>query len=251
VKRLNLNELIWFIILLSFTVYLYYLLSTGKIYFFIHPKMTAQISFSLLAFGILTLFQTIKLFKRNFHTYIKPGFIIFIIPLLLGFIVNPGSISIDVAAQKGVVIAGIGSFNCTQHNHDSHIMRNNKENEEMVDEDSFINQIEAISNDVEGSRGKYVTISGFIYKSDSFKENQFLVGRMLISCCAADAQVAGFMCSMDSGTIPDSGQWVKVYGRVSPVKYIDRHIGAEYTIPLIQVDKIDNIKKPDNQYIYY
>lgn len=251
-KRLNINEFIWFVILLGFTFYIYNLLSTGKIYFFIHPKMSGQVGLSLYGFAVLTLFQTKRIFNKSAHTGIRLGYIIFLVPLVLGFTVDPQVVSIDVAAQKGVIIAGTGSFKCTDHKHESHLIRYySEEGDIVVDQNNFVSKIVDICSDIECNRGKNITISGFIYRDDSFKENEFLISRILVSCCAADAQVTGIMCRTKTGRIPVVGQWVRVEGRLNSIKYTERYSGLEYTIPQIIVDKIEGIKNPENKYIYY
>ena len=65
-KKLNLNELIWFLILIGFTFYFYRVISTNKLTLFVHPKMVKYVKFALYFFIVLVIFQgkNIYAFKK-------------------------------------------------------------------------------------------------------------------------------------------------------------------------------------------
>ena len=84
-KKLNLNELIWFFILLGFTYYFYMIISTDKITIYVHPKMIKYVKFALYFFIVLTIFQGKNIFNVKKNKKIKIGYIMFLIPLILGF----------------------------------------------------------------------------------------------------------------------------------------------------------------------
>lgn len=83
--RFNRRVFLWFVILFSFSLLLDYLLFTGKIYIFIHPKMVKYAIFSLIGFKILSIFELTQVFRVSRNNKIKPGYLLFLLPLILGF----------------------------------------------------------------------------------------------------------------------------------------------------------------------
>ena len=72
-KKLNLNELIWFLILIGFTCYFYMIISTNKITLFVHPKMVKYVKFALCFFIILVIFQGKNIFSNKKAKRLKIG----------------------------------------------------------------------------------------------------------------------------------------------------------------------------------
>ncbi len=99
--KINRNECKWFAILLGFTYFIYSLISTGKIYYFIHPKMVKYVKFSLVVFFILAIVQFKNVFKVEPHPNKKKiSFFIFLLPLILGLYFNPQQLNSEVASKK-------------------------------------------------------------------------------------------------------------------------------------------------------
>lgn len=103
-KKINFREFLWFLILAGYSAYYLFIFVTGKIYVFISPKMFGFIYFSLIVFLILTLHQIKNIFSHNKSGKTYIGYILFLLPLLFGFIVNPSSFTIDIIRQKGIQI---------------------------------------------------------------------------------------------------------------------------------------------------
>ena len=90
----------------------------------------------------------------------------------------------------------------------------------VIDESNFLETIDAIYKDINYDNddfiNKNITITGFIFRAKEFSKNQFIVGRMAMFCCAADASVYGLICSSNNPDILalKDKQWVELNGTI-------------------------------------
>lgn len=251
-NEINMKELKWFIILGGFTYYMYYLISTKKLYLFIHPRMTIYIYFSLFIFIILSILQARKIFNVK-EGNIKAASTIFLLPLVLVYIVNPQGLNGEIASQKGystnsyAVASGTTTTIASKSDGsgDSGIQGNIiKPNEQNYSD--VVNEIMYNANKY---KGKKITLGGFVYKDETFPKDIFVVGRMLIICCAADAELTGLAVKMDNCTLQND-QWVEVTGFIDVMPNFDTEDTDNKIIPVIKVANVKPIAKPSNPYIY-
>ncbi|KHD34142.1 hypothetical protein NL50_17915 [Clostridium acetobutylicum] len=236
------NEFKWFIILLGFTYYMYYLISSKKLYLFIHPKMTAYIIFAFVIFFILIIFQLKKLFTKKNHSSLKAASSIFFVPLILAYIINPQGLNSNIAEKKGITeLSSIESTSGASKSKSDYIKLNDENFSDMTTE---------ITNNIIKYKGKNIELSGFIYKDTSFPKNHFVIARMLIVCCAADAEVIGLTCYTDTFTDLKENDWVTIKGTISSMKNFDKEDTSQNIIPVINVKSVHSIQKPSNPYIY-
>lgn len=252
-KRFNINEFIWFIILLAFTYYTYDLIYTNNIYKFIHPKMIKYTFFSLVVFFVLTIFQIKSIFTINHTRRIKLGYIIFIIPLVLGFTIEPKEIDSNVAAKKGLIL----NKKIDKKAFKAQINKESIQNVDIIEEnrieftdENFSYMLDDVCTNIEDYKGKKIIISGFVFKENSFKENEFVVSRMLMSCCAADTQLVGLLSKWDEAKNLSNDQWIKVVGTIEETNYKDETTEEEGIIPYIRVENVEILETPVKQYIY-
>lgn len=59
-----------------------------------------------------------------------------------------------------------------------------------VAEDNYFERIGIISDNIESYKGRKVIISGFVFKDKGFKADEFVVARLMMTCCAVDSQVS-------------------------------------------------------------
>jgi putative membrane protein len=240
-KKFNINEFIWFLILLSFSLYFYNLLHTSKIDEFINPKLIKYSYFTLGALIIFTLFQISNIFSKRRSKVLKKGYALFFIPLFLGVVVNPRGFDTAMAHNKGVNIDQ--SF--------FHIIHEDftKGNKINITEENFFDAHTEIVEKVDKYSGKEISLQGFIYTNKKFKCNQFVVARMAISFCAADGQVIGFLSETDKAQYIKANQWVKVDGVIDKTTATNND-GKKYIIPIIKIKNFEYIKEPVNKYVY-
>lgn len=85
--------------------------------------------------------------------------------------------------------------------------------------------------------GRSITISGFTKGAD--------LNRVVIVCCAADAQLASIHLTGNVGKYPDD-TWLQVHGRVVP----GSSSPSTNFIPTMEVTSATRIAKPRNTYAY-
>lgn len=246
-KRFNINELVWFIILASFAYYIYELFNTGKIEIYMHPRMFRYIFFSFVIFILLAIFQIRKIFTYSKSRKIKLGYIIFIVPLFLALAVNPNSLGTQIVSNKGFSIINYEknslqpSINANSYSKDNYYDAEGEEFKKIL-----INTYENLDEML----GKEVELSGFVYREPDSNENRFVISRLALSCCAADAQIAGLLCEWDESSKLKDNEWIKVTGMINSTTYHNENTNKEEIMPLIEVTKTESIEAPKNQYIY-
>lgn len=231
----------WFIFLIGFAYYMYYLILSQKLYLFIHPKMTNYIIFSMVILFILSILEFKKvLFDKKHITSVS---IIFFIPLILAYIINPQGLNSNIASNKGIT-SNVYSNQA--------YLENAAINKNLIKftNDNFSDMTNEISYNLNKYKGKKITLSGFVYRDEHFPKNTFVTARMLIICCAADAEVTGLACRVKNNINPKNNEWISITGTINSIENFDKDYSDQKTIPIIDVENIKNIKKPSSPYIY-
>ncbi len=83
----------------------------------------------------------------------------------------------------------------------------------LIDTDTFSRRVNLIWDDPERFVGEEVRLTGFVYRRPDWPADTFVVARLSIWCCAADAAVVGLLAQADqAATAPTDGQWVELSG---------------------------------------
>ena len=98
--------------------------------------------------------------------------------------------------------------------------------------------------------GKKAEIQGFVYRRSDFKPNQFVVARSYMWCCAFDAAPVGPLCEWDRASELANGAWIKVEGVITKEHFEDSYYKENGDIPVIKVEKVEEISKLENPYVY-
>lgn len=284
-KKLNLNELIWFLVLLGFTYYFYNVISTNKITSFVHPKMVKYVTFALYFFIVLVIFQGKNIFNSKSAKTLRLGYIMFLIPLTLGFLLKSDGVSVENVIRKGFSLTSQSKINGLKHshittadgteiceyngNHEQHEHHEysaessdvsiNKPLENMnlveegninLDNENFINTYEELYGNPQNYVGKSVHMRGFIYTQKGLNKDEFILSRVSVSCCMADAQLVGILCDYNQEKIFSEGTWVSIEGILGKREYVDAKSGEVSVIPMITVNKIEKTGNQNNEYIY-
>jgi len=96
--------------------------------------------------------------------------------------------------------------------------------------------------------GQKISITGFVYKDATTSKNEFVVSRLMILCCAADAEITGLLCEFANASSFNTDQWVTVTGTIGKKSHL--YSGETQEIPFIEVEKVELTKKPAIPYIY-
>jgi putative membrane protein len=92
--------------------------------------------------------------------------------------------------------------------------------------------------------GKRIRINGFAFTPEDFPPGRFVIARLAIYCCAADATVIGLPCLAGNIARVKDEDWYRVEGTIETIAYKNE------TLPAIRVERIDKIKAPKDKYVY-
>lgn len=114
----------------------------------------------------------------------------------------------------------------------------------QVKEDLYMETLTTVDLYLDRFVGKKLELTGFVYRQDDMKSNQFVVGRFAIQCCSADAAPFGVLVEYDRAANFPSDSWVTVTGTIEKTHFNDNDIMK------IKVEKIAKAEPAKTQYIY-
>jgi len=92
--------------------------------------------------------------------------------------------------------------------------------------------------------GQPADVIGFVYKDPRLPANQFLVGRFIVTCCAADASAVAVLAEWpETAALPENA-WVRVRGPVRVAEFNGR------PTPLIAAATLEQVEQPEHPYMY-
>ncbi|MPM00075.1 hypothetical protein SDC9_46298 [bioreactor metagenome] len=215
-KKFNVDEFIWLLILILLTTFIGYLLFSGYIYRFLSAKTAKNLWIALIILPILILAQIYKVISFNSRKDSSISYLPIILTLTIGVFILLN----DFIIQESMNI-NVYSFK-------------NKIADEAL-EISYENHhiIEEIDEDGEEFLGKYIIFTGFVHRHNN--EQKFLLAREEMNCCVADSVIIGLK-SISKDNFND-GQWIKVLGKIE--------YDGEYYLNIIEYIKVN---PPNNQY---
>lgn len=245
-KRFNINELLWFLILFSLSFIIGIMLYTEKIYILIHPKMKFYLIIAEVILCIFTVIQFPKIFTIPDRGGVRKNYIIFMFAILMVGIASKINMSTTYLEFKGVnLFPYFDDHNIKEkHNHENEIPSGIIE----LKGENFYCYLEDLQKSVNSYQGRSINVEGMIYKKKGLAKNQFVVTRLVMNCCAADSQYVGVICEYEGNGINEA-QWVRVHGDVTKTKVKDVN-GKERETPLVKVKKIENMEEPQKVFIY-
>lgn len=233
---MKLENIIWTAILAFLFLIITILNLTGKIYYFLHPRLFIYSLFASFMLLILLLFEIYKMFreKHNHHHHtikIIPYFM-FIIFILVAAVYQFENASSNIAKNKDA-------------NYSFSLMKRNatiKDGLIEVDNKNYLDVLDELHRNLDNYIGREIVIDGFVFRDKSFEKNQFVVARMLVTCCAADAQIVGLLVEGKCDYKDD--EWIMVKGTIEMGDYNGE------TIPTIRAKNVNKIDRPKEEYIY-
>lgn len=248
-KKPNFYQTLQFLILSGFTAYITWLLISKRILFFLNPKMIPFQYFALGVFLILMLHQAFQLFKPG-NRGIGPWYILFILPLLLGFSINPSGLNESAAGQRGIRISSEPGKAVYAQSYEELLSQTEPEDTIELIPEFFYSGVEHIYAYTDDYLGKRISLEGFVHRLSNSGDNEFFIVRMLIVCCAADAVLTGLLVEGEEGGRFEEGAWVRVEGQLDKTLFNDPWQNREYYIPSIRAGRIISIDRPATPYIY-
>ena len=113
-----------------------------------------------------------------------------------------------------------------------------------IDESNYTNSLTDIYLNIKAYVNRKISISGFAYHLDTLEKNQFVIARLVITCCAADAAIVGLVCTIKKKREISFDNWYQITGTIQQLSHRDE------IVPQIVVSSIQPIEKPEVIFVY-
>ncbi len=108
---------------------------------------------------------------------------------------------------------------------------------------NYTNILKQVYDDIDTYIGQTINFTGYIYKTNDFNDNQFVLARDMLINSDSQSVVVGFLCSYDKAENFKNGTWVNISGKIIKGYYHDE-------IPVIDINTIEETTKPEEEYVY-
>ncbi|SFG14510.1 putative membrane protein [Desulfotomaculum arcticum] len=279
----NKEALLKSLILLGFSVFLFWLVKSNNIIYYINPRFAGLTKLAAVLIFLMFLVQAGNFYLQTHsdHRHAHAGrgrsklvFLPFVITLLMAFLLPNQALDAGMAQNKGMDLgsrtavsvqsgqAGANPGNATSaetNNSDANSRGYTEQDQNpvqtkidelrqasliQVSEENFTLVNSEVYTYPDKYAGKEITMLGFVVKDQKFQAEQFGLVRYVITCCSADALPAGFLCEYTSAPDFNEGDWLNIRGTIELGKYEGE------TAPVIKVASISAAQQPENPYIY-
>lgn len=240
-KRFNFDEFLWFIVLIFIDLGLIYLIITGKVELYIGKKMIKYIYIAIVMLSIISAFQITNIFTPIDNNKIKIKLIPILLALIIGLIsVNEQHTFKHIELNKELT-ESYRDIHVHDHNNDALIKQNisyNNINEPIIVDEKNPMILEDIRLNPDNYIGKQIEVHGFVCKENYLNKNQFIIGRTIMTCCAADSKIVGII--GEGGNIEGliENQDVCATGIISYSNISDND-GTTYEVPIIEINNLE------------
>jgi putative membrane protein len=100
------------------------------------------------------------------------------------------------------------------------------------------------STDYDSFTNQEATIIAFVYKDRLYGDGHFLATRFIVSCCVADAAVAGLVVRWPDATMLENDEWVEVHGKFAPSTL------ESWKPPVLVAETVTRVDRPAQPYLY-
>lgn len=243
-NRYNRETLLKLIILVTLSIIYIRFIVTGDLLKIMHPRLLPFVKFSIMLMIIVSISLLISIGKNRTKPAYLSSYKLFILPLLVVLFFDPSK---DIVSTKT-----IDSNYSNNNNNKESLLTDNVIDEDnsqynneviVINDENYLSLRDKIFNDIDSCNNRKVQVIGFIYKDESIKENQFVIARYVMSCCASDMQITGFLCKDNKQYNENS--WYKITG-ILKKNNDNKLLDSIY----IDVEKAEAIEVPIKQYIY-
>ncbi len=223
---------------------------TGEISLLVAPKMRWFVGFSIFVLMVLGLVQLWQLKSKELHPLGFISYLFVFFPLLLFLFVPPKVLDASIANKKGVHYSQPKAQQNTaldpsQDPYAKEFAVLKKQNTIVINDKNYGKVMTTIQIHPKELAGKQIRVTGFVYRDETTAKNQFVVGRYLMVCCTADAEVVGYLVNGGQPQ-PPVNRWVEVTG------ILKTNIGEDGVVePMILPEQIKPIAVPKDPYVYF
>lgn len=232
-KRFNMNEFIWFLILGCNLIFLSYGVYTEKIFLIVNSDMR---NYVYIAIGIITLMLMVqypKIFTISARGGIKAGYLIFIFSAVcLWSMTQIDIIKTSLEFKEVNLYHELHANNSHEESHHIHCIDGDVI---TVNNDNFHERLEELIHHVDEYVGKEIEITGVVY-NDSKYNDKLILTNLDMNCCIVDSSYLGVLCENDNIRL-ENGTEITVHGKINKTSIKDNN-GNVIWVPLIEGTKI-------------
>ena len=234
-KKLNLDIIFKIFILIAFSIFYLKIILTNEIKQYVHPRFIPFAIFAMVAMFLISLFLVKDIFNNKKKRLKLKNYIIFLIPLVM-ILFMQSTTTKSITNQTSSQPESDSSENCQIDIEDDII---------KVSPRNFVSSLNEIYNNTDEYNGDEIEISGFVYKDKTLKENEFIIGRNMMVCCAADMQIVGFTCDNNNNLQTyENNTWIIIKGKIK------KSTSGSGSSPIIELESIEKDPNPDASYVY-
>lgn len=248
-RRLNLGALLWAIFLGLTAIGISYLFLSGKLSLFLHPRTWGALRLATVLVVFLCIVSLRDLRSPQGHKPVGWAPALFLLPIMLALCCPPQMLSLEVISKKGLMGVLRGhTETCTAFHTPAPVHA--PDEPITIHSENFLAMMEALWENTDSYLGRKIEMLGFVYEDPLLGPDDFVLARLIMPCCAADAQVAGLLCRYHERGQLEPGQWVTVSGNLAQMPYYNVDLHQVVSMPYIEVTAIVPAQKPAQEYIY-
>lgn len=112
-----------------------------------------------------------------------------------------------------------------------------------ISAENYTNVLKAVHDNLSTYIGQKISFSGYVYRVDDIKEDEFILARDMIINSNNQSVVVGFLCKHNNAKDYENGTWINISGIISKGDYHGE-------IPILEINNISKIEKPENEFVY-
>lgn len=234
------------VILAIYALYLLWLAAEGGLTRFVHPRYGIFIAVSAVS-ALIMAAVLVYAARESFSSALKARHVIvLLIPLVLAFASRnldddfSSSMSAESTAEDFTIdFSGVGK------SVPRFIETARKSSLIVLDDVHFAPMVDDLYANPGKYRGKTVVMKGLVLKrKHAPRKDEFALARMLMVCCVADLQPMGLVCRYVAADTVREKSWYRIKG------VIETETTDEGVIPLLRVESVEKIEKPQREYVY-
>jgi len=172
------------------------------------------------------------------HRLTWTGVALVLLPIVLGVVVPPQPLGAAAIGNREVNVTSTGSALPAA------VRAAAAKDAADKNQLDWLNTFAGSAHPAEDFAGQPVDVIGFVFRDERFGANQFMVTRFVVSCCVADANVAGMVVETPDAAALAADQWVQVRGVLAPGQL------GERSLPVVVAASITPVDAPPQPYLY-
>ncbi len=241
------------LVLLALAVFLYTRLADGTLFFYINQRFMVYTILAVVGLVLVAISYRTALRRTNevhnhgdhgeeehsHHSLTWAGLALVVLPMVLGILIPPQPLGaaalenreINVTTQpRNVLPAAVRAA-----------AQKNAADRNLLD---WLNAFTASSDPVQEYTGQPVDVIGFVYHDERLADDEVLISRFIVSCCVADANVAGMIVRWPGAAELAADQWVEVSGMLEPGQFDGQKV------PTLAAQSVTPVEVPQQPYLY-